>query len=126
MIPLPPRGSGYKRGTVPIDTLRFAWVNFGVFDGVSSPHLPRSWLHKRHTDLMSTGTRAGKPGRRSKGERERFSWRAPVEVKRAAEAKAQSLGIKCFNDYLTLLVATDAGIVIRTDPKEGLPFADVA
>jgi len=49
-------------------------------------------------------------------------------VKHAAEAKAQSLGIKCFNDYLTLLVARDAGIAIAigTDPKEGLPFADVA
>ena len=67
----------------------------------------------------STGKKTGRP---SKGRREAVRFLVPPEIKHAAQAKAQSLGMT-LTDYLTEFMARDSQLA---PTKEGLPFDDSA
>jgi len=69
----------------------------------------------------ATGKKIGRP---SKGVREQLRGKVPVPTKRAAEERAQRLGMT-LTDYLDWLIRRDTGLLNESDQK-GLDFTDAA
>ena len=80
--------------------------------GVASPYLTSG------TDRTS-GMEHRKPGRPSKGDRERFTVRLPEQLAEAARKHAALHGLT-FNDLVGHLLAAD--LQVPYDQQEGLPL----